>query len=64
MASELRRWASIERQFIRDEIKWFDAGAKLTSPSGEDITSQKLDELKARLEHVQKAITEGDRDDA
>lgn len=56
MASELEKWARVERQFIKDDIKWLNAGAKLTSPSGDDITGKKLLELKDRLEHVQKVL--------
>ncbi len=56
MADELTRWAITEREFLRDEIKWFKAGAKLMSPSGDDITAKKLTELEARLEHVLSAL--------
>jgi hypothetical protein len=56
MATELETWAITERQFIHDEIKWLEAGAKLTSPSGDNITVKKLAELEARLEHVNKAL--------
>ena len=49
MADELTRWAITEREFLRGEIKWFKAGSKLLSPSGEDITGKKLAELQARL---------------
>lgn len=56
MATELEKWASIERQFITDEVKWLKAGGKFTSPSGDDITASKIEELEARLEHVNKAL--------
>jgi hypothetical protein len=56
MASEIEKWARIEREYIRDEIKWFKAGARLLSPSGDNITSAKVAELSARLEHVQQAL--------
>ncbi len=56
MTNEIEKWARIERQFIRDELKWFEAGSKLFSPSGDEITSKKVSELEARLEHVQKAL--------
>lgn len=52
MATDFETWARAERQFIRDELKWFNAGAKLISPSGDDITAKKIAELEARLEHV------------
>jgi len=56
MASELENWARTERQCIREEITWLKGGGKLISPSGDDITNQKLEHLAARLEHVQKAL--------
>ena len=52
MASELELWARTERQFIKDEINWLKAGAKLISPSGDNINAMKLAELEARLEQV------------
>ncbi len=55
MASELERWVAVERQFLKTEINWLRAGAKLISPSGDDISVAKLEELKARLEHLQQA---------
>lgn len=56
MTKELVQWASVEREFIRAEIKWLNAGGKLISPNGDDITAVKLSELEARLDHAQKAI--------
>ena len=56
MPNDLVNWAVSEQQFIKDEIKWFKAGATLTSPSSDDITAMKLEELEMRLEHVQKAL--------
>jgi hypothetical protein len=56
MAIELELWARTERQFIKDDIKWLNAGARLISPSGDDITAMKLTELARRLEHVDKAL--------
>lgn len=58
MASELERWARAEREFIREDIKWFNTGAKLLSPSGDNITTTKLEQLELRLEHVLKALQE------
>jgi hypothetical protein len=52
MPSELESWARAERQFLRDELNWLNAGSKVASPSGEDITATKIAELEARLEHV------------
>lgn len=63
MISELKVWAVSERTFLQDEIKWFKGGAKLTSPSGEDITAKKLEQLGLRLEHSNKAIAEQDNAD-
>lgn len=52
MSTELLHWASIERQFLREDMQWLKAGAKLFSPSGDDITAKKLEQLEARLEHL------------
>jgi len=60
MTTELLKWAVTERTFIQNDIKWFEAGAKLISPSREDLTLKKLSELKARLEHANKVIAEQD----
>ena len=54
--SDLLEWASIERTFIEEDIKWLRAGAKLISPSGDDITAKRLSDLGARLEHANKVI--------
>ena len=56
MSGELERWAITERQFLREDIKWLKAGAKLISPSGDNINAMKLEQLEARLEHLQKAL--------
>jgi len=56
MGSELERWAITERQFLKDEIGWLKAGAKLISPSGDNVNAMKLEQLVARLEHLQKAL--------
>lgn len=56
MATELELCARAERQYVRDEIRWFRAGAKLISPSGDDITAMKLTELGGRLEHLKKVL--------
>lgn len=58
MASELQRWAVSERRFIKDDIKSLKAGARLISPSGDDITARKLAELELRLEHLNTALAE------
>lgn len=54
----LEGWAITERQFLRQEIKWLRAGANLISPSGENISAKKLEELEARLEHIEKVLAE------
>ena len=44
MASDLEVWARAERDFLRDEIKWFKAGTRLISPGGDDISAAKLEQ--------------------
>lgn len=56
MTQELVQWATVERDFLREEIRWLKAGGKLLSPSGEDITTMKLSQLEARLEHARLAL--------
>jgi hypothetical protein len=56
MMSELELWAQAERRFLRDELDWFRGGAKLMSPSGDDISSLKEHQLAARLEHADRAL--------
>ena len=56
MASKLEQWAVVESQFLRDEIYGFKVGAKLLSPSGDNITSMKLAELESRLEQFQRVL--------
>ena len=57
--TELKKWAHIERQFLKDDLAWLKAGAKLVSPSGHDITKEQIERLEARLEHVDIALGEG-----
>ena len=61
MTKELENWARAERTAIREEIKWLKAGGKWLSPSGDNITPKKLEELEARLEHVNSALVEIDK---
>jgi hypothetical protein len=63
MGSELEKWAVTERQYLNDEKGWLEAGGRLLSPSGDDITAKKLAELAARLEHADKVINEFSRTD-
>jgi len=58
MHDDLIQWAVAERQFIKEDIKWLKAGAKLISPSGDDISTTKIEQLEARLEHLQKALAD------
>jgi hypothetical protein len=48
----LRKWAHVERQFLQEDMNWLKAGARLLSPSGDDITSDQISRLMARIEHV------------
>jgi hypothetical protein len=45
---------------LREEIGWLKAGGKIRSPSGDDITAMKLEQLGARLEGVNDALKESD----
>ncbi|SEH44618.1 hypothetical protein [Tardiphaga sp. OK245] len=58
MTSMLEKWARTEREYLREEIKYFKAGGKATSPSGEDITSMRLEQLAGRLEGANLALKE------
>lgn len=58
VASRLEIWARAERQAVNEEVKYFKAGGKAISPSGDDITRMKLEELGARLEGVNLALKE------
>ena len=49
MASKLYMLAVGERAEIAADLRWFDAGARLLSPSGDDITSMKVRQLNERL---------------
>lgn len=60
MASRLESWASTERGFIQGEIKFFENGGKLISPERKDVTDEKLQELKLRLEHINSVFSELD----
>lgn len=56
--SAVKQWAHIERQFLKDDLKWLKAGAKLFSPSGDDITEDQIERLTARLEHLNAVLVE------
>lgn len=55
--NDLIEWAVIERTYLQEDIKWLKAGSKVISPSGDNITAQRLAALSARLEHANKVIT-------
>jgi len=50
MSSRLEDWARAERQALREEIDWLKTGGKVLSPSGDNITAKKLEQLGLRLE--------------
>lgn len=56
MANALYLWALEERAEIADQIKWFNAGAVLTSPRGDDISAMKVRQLKERLRELDDAL--------
>lgn len=58
MAAALDLWVAGERYEIMQDIKWFDAGAKLLSPSGKDITHNKVQKLNERLRELKDALRE------
>ena len=59
MASELEKWARTERQFLREELEWLNAGGKVISPSGDDISEQMKDRKKLRIEHISLVLGDG-----
>ena len=61
MATELRSWAAEERSEIAADLRWFDAGAKLLSPSGDDITEMKVSQLKQRAREFDSIRYSGDQ---
>ncbi len=58
MVSKLEQWAVTERQILREEVGYLKAGGKVISPSGDDITAMKLEQLDARIEGVNLALKE------
>lgn len=58
MSDRLELWARTERQMLNEEVAYLKAGGKVISPSGDDITSTKLEQLCARLEGVNKVLNE------
>lgn len=60
MSENFEKWAITERTFIQEDIYWLRAGGKVLSPSGEDVTADRLKSLAARLEYANKVISELD----
>lgn len=60
MTSALHLWAAGERYEIAQDLKWFNAGAKVLSPSGDDITAMKVERLNERLRELDNALRETD----
>lgn len=58
MASPLYLWVAGERYELAQDLKWFNAGAKLFSPSGDDITAQKVEQLSERLRELDSVMRE------
>lgn len=54
--NDLIEWAVTERTFIQEDLKWLRAGSKVISPSGDNITAQRVEALLARLEHANRVI--------
>jgi len=57
-ASNLELWARTERTFLKEELDWYEAGARLLSPNGANITGKKIESLKLRLEHANNVLGE------
>jgi hypothetical protein len=60
MSSELYDWATEELYELLQDLKWFNAGAKLWSPSGDDITIKKVERLNARVHKLKEAMRKAD----
>ncbi len=58
MSDRLEIWARSERQMLNEEIAWLKAGAKVISPSGDDVTPMRLTKLDARLEGANSVLKE------
>jgi|GEM_PF-6056803 hypothetical protein len=43
---------------LNEEIAWLKAGAKVISPSGDDVTPMRLTKLDARLEGANSVLKE------
>lgn len=60
MSKALRGWAADQRHEINQDLKWFNAGAKLFSPSGDDITIMKVQRLNEQLRALKDAMAGDD----
>jgi hypothetical protein len=58
MASRLEEWARAERQALNEDVRWLKGGARVLSPSGDDITASRIESLEIRLEHVNLVLRE------
>ena len=59
MASKLYSWATNERAELAEDLRWFNAGSKLFSPSGDDITAMKVAQINQRISELDDALREG-----
>lgn len=46
----LEKWVRIEKVFLEEELRCHKAGAKVMSPSGDDMTTDIIKKLEARIE--------------
>jgi len=58
MSKTLEIWAAIERTFLQEDIELFKAGGKVFAPNGDNGRAAKLRQLKARVEHARRSISE------
>jgi len=54
----LYKFATSERQALKQDIQLLQEGGRLIGASGEDVTAAKLQELELRHEHAEKVIRE------
>ena len=60
VATELEKWARAERQFLREELDWLNAGGRVISPSGDEITEDMKSRKKLRIEHISRVLGDVD----
>ena len=61
MTSALYLWAAGERAEMSNDLRWFNAGAKLFSPSGDDITTMKVSQLNSRIKELDRILGEHEK---